>query len=108
MTQKDRTQQDEFWHTHVKKWETSEKSRREYCAAEGISYWTFRDRLKRITTGHKSGNTLYPVPREIYQRKETRAVSIDLLLPGDITLRIARGFDGQLLREILRELGVRQ
>lgn len=97
----------EFWARHVKRWETSGTSRRQYCFSEGISYWAFRKHQKQINQGEGPENTLVSLPREIFDSCGNDATTIDLVVSETVTLRMRKGFDGELLRSILRELGIR-
>lgn len=97
----------EFWAGHLGQWEASGTSRRQYCIGEGISYWTFREWQKRLGQSCRSGNDLVQLPREIVNPGGKAEPAIELSLPGNITIRITNGFDGELLRAVLHELGVR-
>jgi len=93
-----------FWADHIRRWAASGLSRRRYCTRENLSYWTFRERLKRQSPD--TGNDLVRLPREIVTRGNEITPTLEILLPGAISVRIGRGFDGELLRDVIRELGV--
>ena len=99
---------EKFWADHITRWETSGISRRRYCVNEGLSYWTFRERQKRQGKATRPGSDLVQLPLEIIAQNTAIHPGIDLLLPDKTTIRVNRGFDGELLRDLLRELGVRQ
>jgi len=94
-----------FWSEHIRQWETSGLSRRRYCTRENIPYWTFLYRLRRHTT--KSENDLIELPRRIVIRRNEISPPLEIILPGEIRIRVSRGFDSELLRDVVRELGVR-
>jgi len=94
-----------FWSEHIRQWETSGLSRRRYCTRENIPYWTFLYRLRRHTT--KSENDLIELPRRIITRRNEISPSLEIILPGEIRIRVSHGFDSELLRDVVRELGVR-
>jgi hypothetical protein len=98
----------EFWTTHIARWESSGQSRRRYCRDEQISYWTFLDWQKRLSNGVDQVKDLVQIPRELFHEAATqRPVMLDLIVNESITIRVHHGFDGELLRTLLQELGVR-
>jgi hypothetical protein len=105
MAHKSKRHGDEFWSDHIKRWEASGKSRKQYCKETDISYWTFRERQKRIQDAHKSGKTLVRVPLKITDRSQDGTHPIELLINESIRIRIEPGFDGKLLRAVIQELG---
>ncbi len=107
MEQKKQRQGKEFWAGHIKRWESSGTSRRQYCIAERISYWAFREGQKRLSKETTSGRDLVELPHEVYHSVEKIEAAIELSSPGNITLRIRKGFDRELLRALLHEFGVR-
>lgn len=98
----------QFWTEHIRQWAASGLSRRRYCNDNGLSYWTFREWQKRQSKGVNGGEGLVRLPREIITGDATFRSSIEILLPGSITIRVSRGFDAELLRDLIRELGVRR
>jgi len=108
MEQKTQKHGEEFWASHIRQWESSGRSRRQYCIGEGISYWTFREWQKRLDQANLSERNLIQLPQEAYHSVEKVEPVIELSLPGNITIRISRGFDGELLRALLQELGARR
>jgi hypothetical protein len=98
----------EFWTTHIARWESSGQTRRRYCRDEQISYWTFLDWQKRIRSGVAQVKDLVQIPREMYHEPITQnPAMLDLIVHESITIRVHQGFDGELLRTLLQELGVR-
>lgn len=98
----------QFWTEHIQQWAASGLSRRRYCNDNGLSYWTFREWQKRQSKGAKGGADLVRLQREIITGDATFRSSIEILLPGSIIIRVTRGFDAELLRDLIRELGVRR
>jgi hypothetical protein len=107
MEHKKQRQGKEYWSGHIRRWESSGTSRRQYCIGEGISYWTFREWQKRLSEETTSERNLIQLPQEAYHSVEKVEPTVELSLPGNITIRINKGFDGELLRSLLHELGVR-
>lgn len=96
----------QFWADHIRRWTASGLSRRRYCNENGLSYWTFREWQKRQSKGVNGGEGLVRLPRAIITGDATFRSSIEIVLPGSITIRVTRGFDAELLRDLIRELGV--
>jgi hypothetical protein len=106
MDQKERI---EYWMEHIARWEESGKSRKRYCADEGISYWTFREWHNRLKEPGQSRKDLVRVPKEIYNTPEENSPTMmDVIVNKTITIRVYRGFDGELLRKVLDVLGASQ
>ena len=105
MGQSNRNKGDKFWLGHIHKWESSGKSRTQYCKEAGISYWTFRERQKRFQKGDKSGKGLVQVPIEISSEPYDKTNSIELIINESIVIRVKPGFDRTLLRAVIHELG---
>lgn len=98
---------EKFWSDHIRLWTTSGQSKRKYCIENGLSYWTFREWQKRQSRGTKTGKNLVQLPREIITGNTEVRSGIEIQLSGSIIIRINHGFDGGLLRDVLRELGIR-
>lgn len=97
-----------FWAEHIRRWTESGLSRRQYCTDAGLSYWTFREWQKRQSKGAGGKAELVRVPREIIPGGGAFGSGIEIELPGSIIIRVGRGFDADLLRDVVRELGVRR
>ena len=95
---------EEFWNTHITRYHQSGRSRRQYCLAENLSYWTFRDWLKKIEA--IPDTKLVKIPARVRPQMEDRQSSIEIIIAQKICIRVAQGFDGRLLREVVRELGI--
>ncbi len=100
---------EDFWKKHVSKFKQTGLSRRQYCLNENLSYWTFLDWQKKIekTTEASLETKLVKIPRQINPQVNNRDSKIELLIAEKLSIRIAPGFDGDLLRDLIRELGVR-
>lgn len=98
----------QFWAEHIRRWTESGLSRRRYCKDTGLSYWTFREWQKRQSKGAEGEGGLVRVPREIIPGGGAFGSGIEIELPGSIIIRVSRGFDAELLRDVVRELGVRR
>lgn len=96
----------EIWAGHIQKWTASGMSRRQYCIGAAISYWTFREWQKRLNEEKPAGENFVKLPFVQIDSTVIGDPTIELSLPGDISIRIRKEFDGELLRALLRELGV--
>ena len=106
MEQKKKSQGKEFWAGHIRRWESSATSRRQYCIGAEISYWTFREWQKRLGEVPTAEKDFVQLPVDKLGSNVKSEPTIEVSLPGSITIRINRGFDGELLRALLQELGV--
>jgi len=95
-----------YWEDQIKRWHESGVSRREYCRRAKISYWAFRDRVKKLERREpvKLVKVAHDSRTEI---ADVQVSGIEMIIKDKITIRVNRGFDGELLREVLGELGVR-
>lgn len=94
----------QYWEDHILRWQSSNLSKREYCRRENISYWTFRERIKNQDT---SSETKKPVklPKAIHPYSGKTEAGIEIKIGNKISINIKRGFDGELLRNLLEEIG---
>ncbi len=69
---------EKFWADHLIQWKASGKSRRRYCVDEGLSYWTFRERLKRLGITPGPLNDLVQLPWKIAVRENEIQPGIDI------------------------------
>jgi len=94
---------EDYWLNHIIKWQQSGQSKRQYCLTNEISYWTFRDWQKKVNP--TKSEKLVKVPRQTTKIRIDNSQPIEILVNNKISIRINRGFDGNLLRDILSELG---
>ncbi len=95
---------EKFWKDHIQRFVKSGQSRRQYCQVENLSYWSFRDWQKKIEITPEE--KLVKVSRRFHPQKNDEQTSIEILVADKVSIRIPRSFDGQLLRDVLNELGV--
>lgn len=99
------SKKEKYWREQITRWQESGLSRREYCRRENISYWTFRDLLKKVKTAKSL--KLVRVSREAYTKKQTELSPIEIVINEKISIRIKHGYDGNLLKNLLADLGVK-
>jgi len=99
------SEKEKYWRDQVARWRESGLSRREYCRRESISYWSFRDWFKKVKTAESS--KLVRVPRQAYPEKQIDGAPIEIVIQEKISIRIKRGYDGNLLKNLLADLGVK-
>lgn len=92
----------EFWISKITAYRNSGMSRKEFCSLEGISYWTFSDWLKKAE-GKRT--TLVKITREKNLTPPDICTHIDIHIGSTIVIRVENGFDRQLLRDIVCDLG---
>jgi hypothetical protein len=98
------TTREEFWKEQVAKFRQSGESRRQYCLTHKLSYWTFRDWLKKIEAGNDT--KLVKISRKPHTQGEGRETCIEIIIAQKVSIRVSQGFDGELLRNVIKELGV--
>jgi hypothetical protein len=86
------------WNKNIKKWESSGKKQKAFCKDEGLSYWTFRDKLKA-----KSKNGFVRITKD---RNSPPAGQIDLIVDKRIQITLVTGYSRDLLKTVLSDLGV--
>jgi hypothetical protein len=101
---KQKEENTKHWESHILKWQRNSISRKEYCRRENISYWTFCDRIKKQEAGRT--RKLVKLPQETYPWTDNAESGIEIRTENKISIQIKRGFDGELLRELIAELGV--
>ena len=95
---------EEYWKEQIARYHQSGQNRRQYCLAENLSYWTFCYWLKKIES--TADTKLVKIPRQVHPKKNERQSYIEIIVTQKISIRVAKGFDGELLRDLLSELGV--
>ena len=119
----------EEWSVVVERWQRSGVSAKEFAAAEGLvastlSWWKYhlakkrvpkkavvekaaprRRRKKRMQRARKAGENAEPIRLvELVAPRASAAASeapLELVLGGDVVVRIQRGFDAETLRRLL-------
>jgi len=85
-----------FWQKHITAWQQSGQSQKEYCHNQKLKkstlgYW--RTRLSR-----EKGFIEIPIKIE-------SQTTIDIIIKDDIKIQVKKGFDNDLLIQIIRVLG---
>ncbi len=83
----------DFWHEHVKQWESSKLNQQAYCTQAGINYSTFvywRGQLL-LESGHSKPRQFLPV--EVKQRHSdtSQSVKIKLVAGNIVSIPISMG-----------------
>ena len=92
------------WESHILKWQKSGVSKREYCRRENISYWTFRDMIKKQGRPAES-KKLIKLPKELHPYSGNHEPCIEIKINNNISISIRKGYDRELLKDLLKELG---
>lgn len=108
------------WVKRVERWQDSGLTAKEFAAELAVSpnslnFWKWKLRRERSAQGDTSSKTLKPVAKAAQQkflqlvptRSDTMgaAVPLELVIRGDIVVRVPPGFDDQTLTRVLRALG---
>jgi len=89
---------------HIWRWRTSGLNKREYCRRKKISYWAFRDRIKKQKQTEKPGEMI-KLQRGMNPLAGDNESGIEIRVGNKISIEVRKGFDGELLRDVLSELG---
>lgn len=91
----------EYWEEQITRFHQSGQSRREYCIAEKITYRVFSYWLRKteITQDEK----LVKIPRQVQINQKSY---LEVIVSEKLSIRIPQNFDGELLRNIINELGI--
>lgn len=88
------------WEEKIEQWRNSGKSQKNFCADEGLSYWTFKNRLyKKKQIGFV----------KITKKKKTSfpgMESIELVIDHRIAVTLCNGYSRDLFRMILADIGI--
>src|SRR5690242_7721285 len=108
-----------YWRGHVGAWRSGGRSRREYCAAHGLSrktfdWWAWRlDRADREAggpDGEEAAPHFLPVgladaPEAVTAPAAGEDERIEIALPDGVVVRVGPGFDAAALHRVLDVLG---
>jgi len=97
---------EEFWKLHVTQFNKSGLNRRQYCTAENLSYWTFRDWQKKLDAV-LNNEKFIKISHRTHPKINEPQSAIEIIVSQKISIRLTHGFDGELLRNVISELGVR-
>jgi len=104
-----KTEKEELWTRRMAEWEGSGTSRRQWCAANGLSVYTFdywRHRLRRRAAPKPAPRQrLVPVVVKPAPGAPASAVTIEIALPGGIALRAPATVETRWLATLVREIG---
>ena len=94
-----------FWKAHVKAWQGSGLNRAEYCRRHNISYHalTYWHEKLRDRECDSESSTIVPV-MSVQQRACPSHSSVRIRFKQQFTIEIDQGFDGALLRKIIKVL----
>jgi hypothetical protein len=92
------------WNHEILQWQKSGMSRKQYCAMHKLSYWTFREKEKKLN--ESPSEKLIKISTKVSQKVTDSASTLELLINRKISIRLTKGYDAELLRNVLLELGV--
>ena len=110
------------WVKSVERWQDSGLTAKEFAAElevspNSLTFWKWKLSRERSTQADTSSKTLKPVAKAAEpkflqlvptQRGEAaEAVPLEVVIRGDITVRVPPGFDEHTLTRLLSALGVR-
>lgn len=86
------------WEEIIEEWRQSGKLQKAYCREKGLSYWTFRDKLKA-----QNKNGFVRITKE---KRRLSAGQIELVIDKRIQITLHDGYSGNLLKAILSDIGI--
>ena len=107
------------WRGHVEAWRSGGQSRREYCAAHGLSrktfdWWAWRLNRAEREAGERGDGTACFLPVGITDAPEAVTAPtvtaagdrrLEIVLPDGVLVRVGAGFDAAALHRVLGVLG---
>lgn len=95
----------EFWHGHIKDWQSSGLSQRDYCRVHQVPLSTFTLWRRRLLAADAKRPSVEIVPvREV---SRLNVVPVVVWVGGRYRVEIADGFRADTLREVLNALETR-
>ena len=104
MNHSEKKSKEEFWKEQIARFQQSGQSCKAYCLSENLSYWTFRDQLKKIEVVRDE--KLVRIPGKINSQRNNSQSFIEIIISQKISIRIAQGYDAELLRNVINSLGI--
>jgi transposase len=110
------------WVKRVERWQDSGLTAKEFAlelavSPNSLTFWKWKLRRESSTQSEASAKTMKPVVKaaepKFLQLVPTRddaasaAAPLEVVIRGDIVVRVTSGFDEQTLTRVLRALGVR-
>jgi hypothetical protein len=95
----------EDWQERVRECQESGLSRKKYCERENLSYWTFREWYRRIE--NENQEKFVKLTHDACTRFDRKTPIIKIIINDKISILIEEGFSGELLRQLIAELGVK-
>lgn len=97
----------QHWLQHVRRWQASQLSVRDYCERHELgeaSFYAWKRTLQQrgLLKDMASGNAPFFLPVAVPAADTTRG--IDVVFPDGLCLRVAAGFDAATLRQLLAVL----
>jgi len=94
----------EIWKKHVKSFQKSGLTQRDYCKQNNISYWSFNPWKRRIET---SGSIeMHQIPAEIIQDQPPVNKNVEIIVHDRLRITIPYEILEITLKMILRVLGL--
>ncbi len=99
-----RSQKKKYWEGHISKWQRSGLSMKRYCEGAGISYWSFREWLKKLKELEPA--RVVSLPQEVYPKTQIDESKIEIVIHEKLSIQIKRGYNKDLLKNLLATLEV--
>jgi hypothetical protein len=91
------------WRKRIDSWETSGKTRSEFCREQGIRVSTFDYWRKKLKNGKKRIPGFVRVPVSLNDKN--RAASFRIVIDGHYSVELCPGFQSDDLITVLRAIG---
>jgi transposase-like protein len=91
------------WRWLIEEWRDSGTTVRAFCEQHGVSEPSFYAWRRKLAQRDAQAPTFVPV-RVVADEPPAKAGGLDLVLPGQRTLRVGPGFDAATLRRLLAVL----
>lgn len=96
---------EKYWKKHIESYFRTSMTQRAYCRKNNLSYWSFRN-WKRMLDGDTGGTELVAVPASVLPDVSPMPSALGIEINRSLRITISRGFDPELLVEVIKALGI--
>jgi hypothetical protein len=92
-----------YWEGHVKAYQKSGLTQREYCRQNNISYWSFNPWKRKLES---ESSELCEIPIQTVQSLSSETKHIEIIISEKLKVTIPESFSKSTLRDVLSVLEV--
>jgi hypothetical protein len=92
------------WPAHIKQWQESGLKQNEYCSKYNLNRQQFSKYKKQLTDAPKSVSPKFIKIPAMMDKHQSPAHDCEIILPGNIRIRISNNFNPEILKKLIRTL----